>query len=275
MLSIEHACRIKPLLDSLLDARFMVKRREQDPVRFPHLWTRAEDIEVAALLSSSLAYGRVEGFMPKLQFLFDAMRPSPSAFARRFDPDREGRLFEHFVYRFNTGADIAALIGAAGRLQDEWGSLDAAFGAGLVEGGGSLREGLAAFARKLRCSIHPAIARTLGPPRGLGHLLPRPELGGACKRMLLFLRWMVRGGRGDPIDFGLWRSVRCRDLIVPLDTHVARIARALGMTNRRSMGWATAEEITQSLRLLDAKDPTRYDFILCHMGMSGAFYDCA
>jgi len=104
--------------------------------------------------------------------------------------------------------------------------------------------------------------------RGLQHLCPDPALPGACKRWNLYLRWMVRGP--DGIDLGLWRGVPASALVVPLDTHLFRIARYLGLTDRRDASWRTAAEITASLAAVDAADPVRFDFALCHLGMSGA-----
>ena len=102
--------------------------------------------------------------------------------------------------------------------------------------------------------------------RGLDHLLPDPARGGSCKRLLLFLRWMARGP--DGVDFGLWKLPTSR-LVIPLDTHIARISRLLGLTTRNDLSWKTAADITASLALLDANDPVKYDFALCHYGMSG------
>ncbi|MBI5547326.1 MAG: DUF2400 family protein, partial [Deltaproteobacteria bacterium] len=100
---------------------------------------------------------------------------------------------------------------------------------------------------------------------------PDPARGGACKRVLLLLRWMIRGGGGgDPIDRGCWTGVPTSALLVPLETHVARISLQLGHTRRRDVTWATAEDVTASLRRIDPQDPVRYDFALCHLGMSGA-----
>src|SRR5206468_2700129 len=111
------------------------------------------------------------------------------------------------------------------------------------------------------------LRRALGRERGLHHLLPAVG-GGAAKRLNLYLRWMVRGP--DAVDFWIWKRVRAAQLVIPLDTHIHRMARHLGLTGRKSADWKTAEEITAGLRALDPADPVRYDFALCHFGMSGA-----
>jgi uncharacterized protein (TIGR02757 family) len=112
------------------------------------------------------------------------------------------------------------------------------------------------------------VERALGPVRGLAHLFPDPARGGASKRQMLLLRWMVRGP--DGLDFGLWKEVPSSALTIPLDTHIARVSRRIGLTQRRTLGWRTAKDITDSLKLLDPADPIKYDFALCHLGMSGA-----
>lgn len=268
MIGPAHARRLKPLLDRLLDPAAMRARVAFDPVRFAHRYERPEDVELVALVSACLAYGRADLFGPRLEDLWRRVGPNPSAFARGLDPARERGAFEGLAYRFNTPADLAALVMVAGEAQASHGGLGALF-ARLLEREGSLRPALSAFAADLRGRVRPKALRPLGAMRGFGHLLPDPERGGACKRLCLYLRWMVRGGPGDPIDLGIWPEVPASALIVPLDTHVARIALCLGLTRRRDLSWATAEDVTASLRRLDPEDPVRYDFALCHHGMSG------
>jgi uncharacterized protein (TIGR02757 family) len=103
-------------------------------------------------------------------------------------------------------------------------------------------------------------------PNGLKQLLPSPRKGSACKRMNLFLRWMVRS---EDIDFGIWDNIPPNKLVIPLDTHIARISKCLGLTRRASADWKMAEEITGALREFDPEDPLKYDFALCHHGISG------
>lgn len=99
---------------------------------------------------------------------------------------------------------------------------------------------------------------------GIKFMFPLPELGSACKRMNLFLRWMVRK---DELDFGLWNEISTGKLIIPVDTHVARICRTLKLTKRKNVSWAMAEEITGNLKKFDSSDPVKYDFAICHIGM--------
>ena len=269
MIRPDRARRLKPVLDALLDREAMARRVQVDPVRFPRRYRRPEDAELVALVSACLAYGRADLFGAKLEELWRRVGDGPSEAAKALDPLLDRSFFEGISYRFNSPADLAALFGAAGAVQRESGSLGAAFAEAFNESG-DLRSALSAFAGRLRRSVPKGVEAALGPMQGFAHLLPEPERGGACKRLLLLLRWMVRGGPNDPIDLGLWKGVPASALLVPLDTHVARIALNLGLTRRQDLSWKTAQDVTASLRQIDPEDPVRYDFALCHHGMSGA-----
>ncbi len=263
----DRTARLRPLLDELLDPSFARQRLESDPVRFPRRYRRPEDVELVGLVAACLAYGRADLFLPKLEQLFAAMGDNPSQFARKFDPRRDGQWLRDFVYRFNTGADLAALLLAAGRLQNE-GGLGEAFAAAW-RARGELKGALCDFTAALRSRVAAEECAPAGALRAFEHLLPDPARGGACKRLLLYLRWMIRGGPEDPIDLRIWRQLDPAVLLVPVDTHVARIGWNLGLTHRDDLSWRTSEEITASLRQLDPADPVKYDFALCHLGMSG------
>jgi uncharacterized protein (TIGR02757 family) len=243
-----------------------------DPVELPRRYADPADQEVAALFAASLAYGRADVFKPVLARVLAAMDPSPAAFVRAFARAPARDAFAGAVYRFNRPADLAALAAAAGHVALAHGGLGLRFGALFREAGGGpagLRPALARFASELREA--PAVAALLRGRgrRGLSHLLPDAAGPGASKRWNLYLRWMVRGP--DAVDLGAWHGLVPRSaLVVPLDTHVHRVARCLGLTSRADASWRTAEEITRALRSVDPDDPVRYDFALCHLGMSGA-----
>ncbi len=278
MLSARRAEALRPALDRFVAEFDASTRLVFDPVELPRRYPDPGDAEVAGLLASSLAYGRADLFKPRLEEVLGAMGPSPGAFAEAFARAPDPGAFAGFRYRFNRPPDVAALVAAAGFLRARHGSLGARFAALHAEeagrgerpgaGGEPLRRALARFAEELREAppVGPLLRRR--GRRGLLHLLPDAGGAGACKRWNLYLRWMVRGP--DQVDLGLWRGVPRAALMVPLDTHVARIGRCLGLTGRRDLSWRTAEEITRSLRLIDPADPVRYDFALCHLGMSGA-----
>jgi uncharacterized protein (TIGR02757 family) len=146
-------------------------------------------------------------------------------------------------------------------MLDQSGSVELFFAEGFSANAG-LRAGLSSFACRAR-----ALAEGQEPPgRNFLHLLPDPGTGCAAKRPCLFLRWMVR--KDDGLDLGLWTVLAPRELVIPLDTHVLRIARYIGLTDRKTAGWLTAEEITSSLRAFDPDDPVSYDFALAQLGIS-------
>ncbi len=261
--------RLGPLLESLRERAELARRVDRDPVSLVRLYAQPADQEVAGLICASLAYGRVDLFKPVLRRLLAKMGPSPAAFCRHLRA-RDLAAFRGLVYRFNLGADLACLAWAIGDALRVHGSLEALFLTALapVLRPGDLQAALAAFTGWLRGRDFAVVVRALGEPRALGHLLPDPRRGGASKRLLLYLRWMARGP--DAVDLGAWRGLPPARLIIPVDTHVGRMALNLGLTRRRDLSWRTAEEITAALRRIDPDDPVKYDFALCHFGMSGA-----
>src|SRR2546430_2414501 len=236
------------------------------PVGLPHQYADAGDVEVAALLCAARAYGRVDLFKPRLRALLDALGPSPSQLARSSGPEELLRRASGFSYRMTDARDVACLLHGAGAVLRRHGSLGSCFTAHYRRLG-TVREALGAFVDELCAPDFTQITGQRGPTRRLKHLLPHPDRGSACKRLNLFLRWMVRGP--DGVDFGLWREVPAAALVVPLDTHVHRIGRFIGLTRRKDLSWKTAEEVTSRLRSLDAADPVRFDFALSHLGISG------
>jgi uncharacterized protein (TIGR02757 family) len=243
-------------------------RVARDAIEFPLRYPSPADREIVALLTACLAYGRVDLFGRALQGVLRAMGPSPAAFVRAFDPGRDAAVFAGFVYRFNRPRDLVAFCVAARDLLDRHGTLEKCFAAGDAEPAGSIGPALERFAR----AFLEADVREIFPrgrlSRGFRHLFPLPSAGGPCKRLHLFLRWMVRR---EPPDFGLWTSLSPARLLMPIDTHVENMSRAIGLTQRRSRNWKMAEEITARLASIDPTDPVKYDFALCHKRMSG---DC-
>ena len=243
-------------------------RVARDAIEFPLRYPAADDREVVALLTACLAYGRVELFGRALEGVLRAMGPSPAAFVRVFDPTRDAPCLATFRYRFNRPRDLVAFCVATRDLLARHGTLEKAFAAGDLEPPGPIGPALERFAR----GFWEADIRGLFPrgrlSRGYRHLFPLPSAGGPCKRLHLFLRWMVRR---EPPDLGLWTSISPARLLMPIDTHVENMSRAIGLTRRRSRNWKMAEEITARLALLDPTDPVKYDFALCHTRMSG---DC-
>ena len=243
-------------------------RLTRDAIEFPLRYAAPDDREVVALLTACLAYGRVDLFGRALEGVLAAMGPSPAAFVREFDRRRHADRFAGFIYRFNRPRDLVAFCVAARDLLARYGSLEKCFVAGDPDPAGPIGPALERFAR----AFLDADVRELFPrgrlSRGYRHLFPLPSAGGPCKRLHLFLRWMVRRERPD---FGQWTSIAPARLLMPIDTHVENMARSIGLTRRRSRTWKMVEEITARLARLDPADPVKYDFALCHTRMAG---DC-
>jgi uncharacterized protein (TIGR02757 family) len=264
----KRAAIVGPALERLLAETDARERRQGDPVELVHAYRHPLDVEVAGLLCAALAYGRVDLFKPRLSALLAALDPSPSRIAREAPPAELLRRASGFAYRMTGPKDVAALLFGAGRIQRAHGSIGSFFAAAMRERG-SVREAIGALVDELYAPDFTPLLGQPGPTRRLKHLLPHPSRGSACKRLNLFLRWMIRGP--DGVDFGLW-DVPESALVVPLDTHVHRIGRFIGLTRRRDLSWRTAEEVTRRLRTLDRDDPVRFDFALSHLGISG---ECA
>jgi uncharacterized protein (TIGR02757 family) len=259
--------RLREPLERLYRGYDYEARVAHDAIRFPRRYRDAGDREVVALLAASLAYGRVDLFAPRVEELLGWLAPSPRAAVLAFDPGRGLGPVAAFRYRFTRGRDVAAALLAVQRLLARHGTLRAAFLAGFRADHADVRPALTAFARALRAQDLAAVGMRR-PSRGFLHLFPDPAAGGACKRWHLFLRWMVR--REYP-DFGDWAEVPPGKLLVPVDTHVASMARAIRLTGLRTRTGRMAADVTATLRRLDPADPVKYDFALCHTRMRG---DC-
>jgi uncharacterized protein (TIGR02757 family) len=263
--------RLKAELERLLTRVDRSAQLRADPVELVHRYEDPADQEVAGLLVAMLAYGRASVVRAKAAAVLDLLGPSP---ARGVASEARLRRLEGLVYRFQRGSDLRRFAGAIGRLRAQaplhaWAAPPASDGASGRAPGAACRTGIAAMGRLSR-ALREEIGGELS--YGLRYLLPSPlEGGGAAKRLALYFRWMVRPADGT--DLGTWAGrglLRPRDLLMPLDTHVARLGRYLGLTERTTPGLAMAQDITEGLAALCPSDPLRYDMALCHMGISGA-----
>lgn len=241
-------------------------RVQADPVELLHRFTSADDLEVVGLLVSSFAYGRADVFKPKLATLVGALGPSPAACVDALRPAALPAELRNFSYRFHGPGDLLALLLGVRAVRRTHGSLGAAFAAACATHG-ALEPALATFAAALRAEGRAALPAAAPPPRALEHLLPDAAAGSSCKRLLLYLRWMVRR---DDVDVGAWEALLPRRaLLVPIDVHLLRVSRRLGLTRRKEASLRTSREVTDALARIDPADPVRFDFPLCHLGMSG------
>jgi uncharacterized protein (TIGR02757 family) len=238
-----------------------------DPIQIVRRFTRSDDCEVVGFIAASLAFGRVTSVIQSIERVLAVAGPRPAEYVRRFDPLREKAAFETVVHRWTRGVDLVALISVMKQMIDRSGSLEGFFVDGYSASADDIGTALDSFSsRALALDLEPAYGRVPRRP-GVCYFFPRPSAGSGCKRLNLFLRWMVRR---DALDLGVWSRVSPAKLIVPLDTHVIRVGRCLGLTRYTSPGWPMARDITASLRRIDPDDPVKYDFSLCHLGMMNA-----
>lgn len=254
---------IQTILDSAYRNFHTQFHREKDPVHWPHQFSVTADKEVAAFLSAILAYGNVTSILGSLQKVFAALGPYPSQGLCRNDLSER---LHGFYHRFNKAEDIEIVCGWLREVLERSGSLEAFFSSGTRS---SHQDSLSSFVERLTALPLPDRLNKQLPARqrNVDYLISNPARGSSCKRLNLFLRWVVRPS--DGIDLGIWQSVRPADLLVPVDTHVLKVIRELGWTQSKSARWVTAEEATSQLRKFCPDDPVRYDFSLCHLSMSG------
>lgn len=257
---------LKPCLDKLYRT-FDLKFLSPDPLEFIHKFEASEDKEIVGLIASSLAYGQVERIRSSIKTVLERMDNKPYRFAVRFNPVKDKGLFDGFVHRFNTGRDIACLIYFAKQMIEESGSIGGFFLKGYSPKDANIKNSLISFSERVLSLDVSALYSTKSLPNdaGVRFFFPSPKDGSPCKRLNLYLRWMVR--KGDRLDFGLWKDISASKLIIPLDTHIARISQNIGLTKRKSPDWNMAEEITENLKKLDPQDPVKYDFALCRLGI--------
>jgi uncharacterized protein (TIGR02757 family) len=243
---------------------------QRDPIRFAASCERSEDREVVAWIAAAFAYGRVETILASVGRLAATLGSRP---ADAVDRITDWRRFARedlggFRHRFHSGEDAAALLYAIARVRGEAGSLRSFFERELRAEDRDVKGLLSRVVlRILALDWRPVTGRrTLPADSPVRFFFPSPDSGSACKRWNLYLRWMVRR---DTMDFGLWSGIPTSRLVIPTDTHVHRVARRLGLTQRKAADWKTARQITDRLARFDPEDPVRYDYALCELGTTG------
>jgi uncharacterized protein (TIGR02757 family) len=257
---------LKPVLDRLY-TEFNYPDSAADPIQLVRRFARADDREAVGFIAASLAFGRVSSVLRSIERVLAIAGPAPAAYVRRFDPAREAPAFAGVVHRWIRGPDLVALLWIMRQMIDRSGSIEQFFADGDARRAEDVGAAIDCFSsRALALDVRRAYGRVPRRP-GVCYFFPRPSAGSGCKRLNLFLRWMVRR---DALDLGAWTTIAPARLIVPLDTHVVRVGRCLGLTKYTSPGWRMASDITASLRRLDPEDPVKYDFAMCHIGMMNA-----
>jgi len=249
---------VKRCLDDLYRT-YHINYISTDPIRSVHQFSDPRDQEVVGLIASSLAYGQVAQIQKSIETVLEAMEHRPYDFIISFDP-LKNNILSRFKHRFTTGEDIRCLLFLIKQMFLKEGSIEGFYMKGYSSNDEDIRASLETFVKRALSIDYP-----LGVmPKGVFYLIPSPEKGSACKRLNLFLRWMIRS---DKLDLGLWKNVPASKLIIPLDTHIARLSRYIGLSERATQNWLMAKEITENLKTLDPHDPVKYDFALSRLGI--------
>lgn len=233
---------------------------KRDPIQFPRQYSHPEDQEVSALIASCLAYGQVTQFIPKIGRLLSSMGESPAQFLRNTSSQKLQKICNGFDYRFTKEQDIYELLSVLQKILKTWNSLESLFRKGYHSHHESYFDALSYFVETLK-------KESVSQSHGFSHLIPHPQKKSPVKRLCLFLRWMIRPK--DAVDLGTWSGLPANKLMIPLDTHISRIAYQLGLVEEGPQNLRRAREITLSLKQLDQMDPLKYDFYLAHLGISG------
>jgi len=239
-----------------------------DPIQIVRRYTTPADQEIVGFCAAALAFGRVASVLNTVETLTRVLGPDPAEYVRRFEPAAPHPELRAMVHRWTRGVDIVALLWLLRQMVDRSGSIEGFFLEGYDPVAPDIGEALDSFSRRaMALDLEAVYGRRVPARTGVCYFFTRPSLGSGCKRLNLFLRWMVRR---DEVDLGAWTSIPRSKLIVPLDTHVIRLGRCLRLTRYTSPGWRMAAEITASLRAIDPVDPVRFDFSICHVGMMNA-----
>lgn len=239
-----------------------------DPLAFCHRYANPADQEIVGLIAASFAYGNVAIIRRNLETVFSRIGPAPRRFVETFQPAEGLQLFAGFKHRFNDARDLCALLYAIRLMLEASGSIENFFSQGYEPGDENLGAAMAKFSTAVLAWDYTPVFGSPAPPENsyFSFLFPSPASGSACKRLCMYLRWMIRPA--DRIDLGAWRTIPPAKLVIPVDAHIQRICRLIGFTARKQADWKMACEITAALRKLAPDDPVKYDFSICHLGIS-------
>ena len=241
---------LKAYLDGLVDRFEQPAFIESDPIAIPHGFDDPRDQEIIGLYAALLAWGRRDVMLRKLEELCERMEYAPHRFVRDFDEQRDAEKLAGFKHRTFQPVDACWLTKNLSRALDEYGTVEMLFAEHLSDEAETVGPAIQGFSETI-------MAMSAETPQRLRKHLARPNAGSACKRLAMYLRWMVRKG---PVDLGLWTRIPQAKLVLPLDVHSGRQARALGFISRKTNNWKSTRELTRRCRRLCSEDPCRYDF---------------
>ncbi len=249
--------RLRAFLEEQVDRYNRPAFITNDPISIPHRFQKRQDIEISGFVAATLAWGQRKTIINKCSEFFNYMDHAPYDFVR-FHQEADLKPFLNFKHRTFNATDALYFIAFFRQWYQQHDSLEDAFLTGMNPDSEDIELGLTGF--------HDTFFGLPDFPARTRKHVATPARKSACKRLNMFLRWMVRqDNRG--VDFGLWRRLRPAQLVCPCDVHVDRVARELGLITRKQTDWSTALELTQNLRRLDPIDPVKYDFALFGLGV--------
>ncbi|NBC07407.1 MAG: TIGR02757 family protein [Bacteroidetes bacterium] len=247
--------RLEQLVERYNQPRFI----EHDPISIPHQFSRPQDVEIMGFWSAMLAWGQRKTIINKSQELIQLMDGAPHDFILQHE-EKDRERFLNFKHRTFQPTDTLYFLEFFQRYYRQHHSLETAFARHLSEEDEDVGQALIGF--------HQDFFDTpLAPQRTRKHVAT-PARRSTCKRLNMFLRWMVRRDNKG-VDFGIWANIHPRQLLMPLDVHVERVARRLGLLKRKQVDWQAVLELTEQMRRFDPEDPVKYDFALFGMGVLG------
>ena len=255
----QHILSLKDFLDSKVDQFNRPGFIELDPISIPHQYKKKQDIEIAGLIAAVLAWGQRVTVVKKSNELLSLMDNSPHEFLLHHRTTGL-KHFEKFKHRTFNSTDALYFVAALQNIYRKYDSLEEAF----ISPERDTHVGNALI------NFHNLFFSLPDFPSRTKKHISTPERKSACKRLNMYLRWMVRQDERK-VDFGIWKHIQPSQLICPLDLHVERVARKLKLIQRKQVDWETAIELTANLRILDPVDPVKYDFALFGLGIEGKF----
>ena len=252
------------LLKEFLDEKYLLynnkKFIETDPISIPHLFTKKQDIEIAAFFAATIAWGNRQSIIKNANKLMQLMDFAPHSFVTEATP-KEIRRFSDFVHRTFNGIDCMFFIQSLQSIYKKHKTLEILFSKGIQPEDKNIKNGLVSFREVFFAVNHPM--------RTQKHI-SNPLKNSSAKRLCMFLRWMVRNDKTG-VDFGVWKQINPAQLCLPLDLHTGNVSRKLGLLTRKQNDWQAVEEVTNLLKKMDTKDPVKYDFALFGLGVFEGF----
>lgn len=252
---------INKRLHDLLEEKYLQFNQpdfiKDDPIQIPHRFSKKQDIEIAGFFAAILAWGQRKTIINKCSELLQLMDNDPHQFML-YHEDNDLKSFQNFKHRTFNATDALYFVHFLKTFYSKYESLESAFSDGMAPTDDSVEKGLIHFHQLF-------FNDEFAPDRTRKHIAT-PQRKSACKRLNMYLRWMVRKDNNG-VDFGIWNTIQSRQLVCPLDVHVERVAKQLGLLKRKPTDWLAATELTNNLKHFDAADPVKYDFALFGIGI--------